>query len=733
MKTSNNKHIWNFSSNRIQERRSLPSLYRPVGFAVWECEMSLSFEKDECVIFTCPGILGKGELWINGAYVSPLYSQGQNRVDITKSVKKGINQIQVSLFDLAMPVCPVGMTAAGIPGEISLEILPSLNVSDVYLTCDSLEAKFFQGRLHLETSQDGEGTASLISANGITVWQANFLAQEKKAVLPVTLPFPEIWSLDTPSLYTLQVETSGQTAEFSVGLRQISTDSKQFLLNGTPCFLKGVNRPGSICWKNDFPSLADPQQDLLAVKELGGSLIRCIGCPEPEFLDLCDKMGLLLAVGPGYPVPKDLSSNQKEFLLSELKNTVRTCRNHPSVALWVLAEGGELDVDYLKSAKSLVQDLDPERPSTMAATGRCEDIKKAFDCVGLDCYSYCADTLYLEETGEGEGLEQAFCTFQRKPLFLTQFGGHRLGANPNYYRSWWRAVCKGAAQGVLAGVCWKSLRNTPQYQIGKPNAINGWLYDGVLDSHGIRTEIFPALHRLFHSIGTELRKEPRICWQADSTVFPGIKFMPLALKSSIDTTIQEHAWELALKDHRRRQTTGTQYQQTSKLKGPSLNNPIYSLNGIDTDISEGLPILFSQEGMSTFEIKTNGLRVSEIHLFGMTCFTEAYPVFGAAGDLVLDFCLKYTDGSQKIVPLRNGYEFSSASLLHGSSLYDPRAIFSPPVYRFVWDEDWEHYQICHYCYSLPMPQDILLLRFQLQNNKYRPLLYGITVGITETE
>jgi beta-galactosidase len=203
------------------------------------------------------------------------------------------------------------------------------------------------------------------------------------------IPSPRLWSIDTPYLYSMhqELDRSGQTADATtttLGVRSISFDvNKGFLLNNERVKLNGV------CLHSDGGAVgaAVPkaiwQRRLALLKEMGCNAIRCChNPPDPEFLDLCDEMGLVVmfdafdewrggkAQTPryGYHVYFD------EWAHRDLRDMILRDRNHPSIVIWdagneVPDQGSLRGVDTLRALKDILQTEDPTRPVTVACDG----------------------------------------------------------------------------------------------------------------------------------------------------------------------------------------------------------------------------------------------------------------------------------------------------------------------------------------------------------------------------
>ncbi|QUI24688.1 glycoside hydrolase family 2 protein [Vallitalea pronyensis] len=212
---------------------------------------------------------------------------------------------------------------------------------------------------------------------------------------------PRLWDINDPYLY--QVTTSLKydhtivdVYETTFGFRALKFDADTgFYLNDINTKIKGV------CGHFDHGGLgvAVPDQ----VWELRIKKLKAMGCnayrcghtpPAPEFLDLCDKYGLLV-------MDESRWFETSRIGLLQVENMLRRDRNHPSVFMWSV--GNEEPLQSTDTGEKLavhlkrfVRTLDTSRPVTVALNGGFYDSKvsKASDVVGVN-YNYgCYDKLH---------------------------------------------------------------------------------------------------------------------------------------------------------------------------------------------------------------------------------------------------------------------------------------------------------------------------------------------------
>lgn len=165
------------------------------------------------------------------------------------------------------------------------------------------------------------------------------LTSATRYLFTMPVPAPELWSPDSPRLYT--INTSAVTESGSVvddhadrfGMRSIDVRDGKILLNGEPVFLAGV-------LDQDFyphthytvPSEEFLRDQFQKAKRLGINLLRChIKIPDPMYLSLADEMGLLV----WYELPSagKLTPKSRARLTDTLREAIARDFNHPSLII----------------------------------------------------------------------------------------------------------------------------------------------------------------------------------------------------------------------------------------------------------------------------------------------------------------------------------------------------------------------------------------------------------------
>ncbi|MFC1805350.1 sugar-binding domain-containing protein [Planctomycetota bacterium] len=228
--------------------------------------------------------------------------------------------------------------------------------------------------------QDGERRATcaptLLAMDGPEGSRSNV-----EQVLTVT--DPQLWSPDTPHLYTLRTEirrdgTVIDRYEARCGIRSIRFDADEgFFLNGRSLKLRGVNEHHDAgCLGAAVPDDVIRRRFRI-LKAMGCNAIRAAHNPaSPTFLALCDEMGFLV-VEDAFDEWKDGKTPfgyglyWDEWWERDLTDMIRRDRNHPCIVMWSVGneikevrEGRPEGLPIMEALRDVCHREDPTRPMT---------------------------------------------------------------------------------------------------------------------------------------------------------------------------------------------------------------------------------------------------------------------------------------------------------------------------------------------------------------------------------
>ena len=240
-------------------------------------------------------------------------------------------------------------------------------------------------------------TVELLDPEGKPVAKAEGKADTTpldETVVKMSIPVekPRLWSLDTPTLYTVRTTVKQGDSQIDqqvthCGFRTIRFDpDKGFFLNDQPVKIKGTANHQDAAGVGVAVPDSIWDYRIRRLKELGSNAYRCAhNPPAPEFLDACDRLGMLV-------MDENRHFNASADYIPQLEWMVRRDRNHPSIFLWSVfneepMQGTEVGYELVRRMKSVVKRLDTTRPVTAAmsgGTGAPINVSQAVDVVGFN-------------------------------------------------------------------------------------------------------------------------------------------------------------------------------------------------------------------------------------------------------------------------------------------------------------------------------------------------------------
>ncbi|MBO5832873.1 MAG: DUF4982 domain-containing protein [Alistipes sp.] len=340
------------------------------------------------------GAMSHARVYVNGAEVG-FWPYGYNsfHFDITDYLKAGeVNELAVRLEnkpessrwypgagiyrnvhiivteDVHVPVWGTQLTTPRVTDELALVVLRTK--VEGYADEDS-------DNMRIETVIfDAKGNAVASATDALSKYERGMFEQE------IEVENPELWSVDTPTLYTAQSkiylgEEVKDVYSTCFGIRTIEIiPDKGLFINGVETKFKGV------CNHHDLGPLGAAVNDaairrqIRIMKEMGCNAIRTShNMPAPELVAACDEMGMMLMpetfdewrtakLSNGYHNYFD------EWAERDMVNLLHHYRNNPSVVMWCI--GNEVpdqgDVVWGPKLARFLQDIchreDPTRPVT---------------------------------------------------------------------------------------------------------------------------------------------------------------------------------------------------------------------------------------------------------------------------------------------------------------------------------------------------------------------------------
>jgi len=308
-------------------------------------------------------------------------------------------------------------------------------------------------------------------------------ASAKQDIAPFEVPVakydivvasPSLWSVEKPTLYTVQtVVKAGNEVLDDVttrcGFRTIRFDAdKGFFLNDQPVKLKGT------CNHQDHAGVGVAMPDSLwewrvrKLKEMGSNAYRCShNPPSAEFLDICDRLGMLV-------MDENRNFNTTDEYRRQLEWLVRRDRNHPGVILWSVfneepMQGSRQGYEMVRTMAAVVKQLDRTRPVTAAQSGAMGvtwNASKAADVAGFNYQANGYDSYHKANPTRPITSSEDTSAVMTRGEYTTDLKNSILGSYDTEHQSW----------GLTHREAWKRIAM-------RPFLAGGFVWTGF-DYHG---------------------------------------------------------------------------------------------------------------------------------------------------------------------------------------------------------------------------------------------------------
>lgn len=377
-------------------------------------------QKNKRIHIQFDGVYMNADCWLNGEYLGAHpYGYTSFWFDLTGKIKFGEkNTIVVQVKNEGQN--SRWYSGSGIYRHVWLQMLDPVHVSPwgIYIKTTGLNTSW--ALVNIKTSVNNENIKAsqvklvtrIVNSRGVDVvkMETQRLMNSDTVgefVQELSVPDPELWSIDSPVLYRAITEVYNgnditDKTETKFGIRTISFDATNgFQLNGRMIKLHGgcVHHDNGPLGSKAYDRAEERRVELL--KASGFNAIRCShNPPSPAFLDACDRVGMLV-VDEAFDMwrignnPYDYHLYFDEWWQKDIESMVMRDRNHPSVIIWSI--GNEIrDMEtpnVIEVAKMLgdhIRKLEPTRPIAAAVNNLRPQKDPFFATLDVCGYNYAA-------------------------------------------------------------------------------------------------------------------------------------------------------------------------------------------------------------------------------------------------------------------------------------------------------------------------------------------------------
>lgn len=376
--------------------------------------------------------------WINGTFVG--YSQISHSIsefDITPLLVNGKNTITVLVlkwcdgtyfedqdkFRMSGIFRDVYILKRAKSRILDYKVIPTINVLDK------------EGKISVEilsTIGNPNIKYTLINPNNDKISSGNI----ENNNLQIDIKDIELWSAESPSLYTLLLETENEVIKERIGMREVKIENAVLKINNVPIKLKGVNHHDSSPTKGYVVAYDDLILDLKLMKECNINSIRASHYPKsPIFYELCDEYGFYVMneadiethgvvelYGKGYLDNYNMIADDKTYenvIIDRIDSSIVPFKNRSCIFMWSLGNESGFGVNFESGAK-YAKELDTTRPVHYEGAYYASKERKN-DFSNLDVISRMYPSL--------EEIEDYFKNGIDKPFILCEYA-HAMGNGP---------------------------------------------------------------------------------------------------------------------------------------------------------------------------------------------------------------------------------------------------------------------------------------------------------------
>ncbi len=408
-------------------------------------ELSEEELSGDCVYLELNGAAMRADVYVNGIHVNH-HDGGYStfRTDLSEYHDSAVIAVAVNNEDndCVYPRKADFTFYGGLYREVKLITVPNEHFEllkdgtpGIKVTpCVDLDTK--RAVVTVETWQNSNEVIITVNNETKTVSSQNGHAEAE-----FTIENVHLWDgVEDPYLYLAEASLkSGDKISTRFGCRVFACDPENgFFLNGRSYPLRGVSRHQDHMGSGNALLREDHLQDMKIIRELGANTLRLAHYQHAqEFYDLCDENGIV--VWAEIPYITMHMTGGRENTLTQMKELITQCYNHPSIVVWGLSNeitaASAVNEDLLENHRllnDLCHKMDPTRLTTMANVFMLETDSPILEIPDINSYN-----LYFGwYLGDLEQNDEFFDEYHAKyPKRVIGFSEYGADANPAFHSS----------------------------------------------------------------------------------------------------------------------------------------------------------------------------------------------------------------------------------------------------------------------------------------------------------
>ncbi|MGS2722598.1 glycoside hydrolase family 2 TIM barrel-domain containing protein [Porticoccus sp. GXU_MW_L64] len=486
----------------------IPHDYNPVGSYVRELQLPESWQGQQ--VFIHFGAVNSAfYLWVNGQMVG--YSQDSKlpaEFNITELVKPGSNRIAAEVYrwnDGSYLEDQDAWSLSGIERDVYAYAVPPVHVQDFAVVSD-LDDSYKNGIFSVDIALQNKTANPANIAIDVRVMDGDKVVLNKQLEKTLAVGASNIkvsdvlqgvksWSAEAPNLYDLKIAVTNsdngeqRVIQRPIGFRNAKVAGGQFLVNGVPVSIRGVNRTEHHPTGGRTITRESIEKDMALMKFLNINAVRTAHYPnQPYFYELADKYGFYVLdeaniesheyMNIGNNAVKK-SNNEADRALHQLgyqpewekahlarvSRMVERDKNHASIVLWSLGNEAGLGTAFEKATDWVHQNGPSKRPVTYGGWGTVNG-HSVVDYV--DIYTPMYDSI--------AELTDYASQPREKPLIMAEYA-HAMGNSLGNFQDYWDVIDQH--EQLQGGFIWDWVDQTLLETNKQGRAI--WAYGGDFD------------------------------------------------------------------------------------------------------------------------------------------------------------------------------------------------------------------------------------------------------------
>jgi len=404
-------------------------------------------------------------VWVNGEKVGYTENtKSPSEFDITEYVKPGKNLVAVEVYrwsDGSYLEDQDFWRISGIDRNVYLYSTANLRVADFFARPD-LDGNYKNGSLSVDvklsnynkSAKTGLVEASLVDATGKEIFKQTLKINapadgKKETTFSKSVTAPNLWSNETPYLYTLLLTLKDENGQFietvatKIGFRKVELKNGQLLVNGKRIMVHGVNIHEHNPVTGHYQDKAMMMKDISVMKQHNVNAVRCSHYPNNvDWVKLCDKYGIYLvdeanieSHGMGYG--KENMAFHTEWDAAHMDRTISLVerdKNSPAVILWSLGNEASNGDVFMKTYK-WIKERDKSRLVQFEQAGEKEN-------TDIICPMY-PGIRYMKDYAAREKVT--------RPFIMCEYS-HAMGNSSGNFKEYWD-IMRGS-KNMQGGFIW---------------------------------------------------------------------------------------------------------------------------------------------------------------------------------------------------------------------------------------------------------------------------------------